>query len=362
MGSMWRGFLLEMFATWFLMMAIMGTAVDKRAPKGVFGFAIGGMLTACIYSIGRPTGGALNPWRAIAPAIGVGYVSQTKFWKEFWIYLLAPTCGAVLAAFMWKFMFAKSDSKDDKSIDVETELVVERDFETNLVEVEVGNPPMEDPEPIEVVPVVVPDFTAVERQPPVNNIKWKGHYYQDGDKHEMVLRHMILDNEGNVSGSGSDDAGEFTLEGTMTNGVLEFKKQYPEYFVNYSGMCKDDNPQLFQGNWEIPDNNTGEFEIECHIPKWKGYYKQGGEKKDMQLNLSISQDGVYGQGTDVNGFFVCRGEMKDNGEVLFRKQYLGKWFVDYYGQYKEGSDNHVKVKGHWSLQGETPEEFELKLD
>lgn len=36
------GFCVEMIATWFLMFVIMGTAVDSRAPSGVYGIAIGG--------------------------------------------------------------------------------------------------------------------------------------------------------------------------------------------------------------------------------------------------------------------------------------------------------------------------------
>lgn len=32
----------ELVATWFLMFVIMGTAVDSRAPSGVYGIAIGG--------------------------------------------------------------------------------------------------------------------------------------------------------------------------------------------------------------------------------------------------------------------------------------------------------------------------------
>ena len=106
----WRAFLLEMIATWFLMFAIMGTAVDKKAPQGVFGFAIGGMLTACIYSIGNLTGGALNPARMIGPSIGAGVISHSVFWDQFWIYLIGPCLGSVLAAVMWRLFFEKKDT------------------------------------------------------------------------------------------------------------------------------------------------------------------------------------------------------------------------------------------------------------
>ena len=73
--------------------------------------------------------------------------------------------------------------------------------------------------------------------------------------------------------------------------------------------------------------------------------------------MSITQQGVYGQGTDVVGFFVTRGECRENGDVLFRKQYIGAHSVDYYGKYEDG-----KVRGMWVLEGESPEHFELTLE
>jgi len=120
-GIYWKAVIFEMIATWFLMMAIMGTAVDGQAPKGVFGFAIGGMLTACIYSIGNITGGALNPTRMIGPAIGSGFMFTTSFAKQFWIYLVGPFAGAVLAALMWQFLFLQPEPV--KEVTVERELI-----------------------------------------------------------------------------------------------------------------------------------------------------------------------------------------------------------------------------------------------
>merc|ERR1712151_907161 len=63
---------IEAMSTFFLMFTIMGTAVDKRAAKGVFGFAIGATLSMCIYAHGAATGGALNPFRSWGPIIGAG--------------------------------------------------------------------------------------------------------------------------------------------------------------------------------------------------------------------------------------------------------------------------------------------------
>merc|ERR1712226_1525066 len=333
--SMWKGVFLELIATWFLMMAIMGTAVDSKAPKGVFGVAIGGMLTACIFSIGNCTGGALNPTRMIGPSIGAGTFLNDTFYKEFWVYLVGPFLGAILAAFMWQFLFYHRGS-DEKIV------VVEADRE-------VGNHPP--------VPIIAVDLSVLARAPPVNNeIKWTGHFFQNGDKFDMELRHMIMDNSGTVTGEGSDGVGDFTIEGAMNDGTLEFKKQYEAHFVNYKGQCTDGSG-VFNGTWEIPDDCGGEFSIKCELPRWSGYYVQGGAQNDMALDMSITQEGVYGQGSDVVGFFVCRGECRSNGDILFRKQYVGAHSVDYYGKYEDG-----KVRGQWVLEGESPEPFELKLE
>jgi len=354
----WKVLLLEMIATWFLMMAIMGTAVDSKAPKGVFGIAIGGMLTACIFSIGKLTGGALNPARMIGPNIGAGTFLTKTFLQEFWVYLVGPICGAILAALMWQFLFYHRGS-DEKIVVVETELIVERELETNLVDDgtvvvveadrEVGNHP-----PVSIIDV---DLTILSRAPPVNNeIKWQGHFFQNGEKYDMELKHMILDNDGTVSGEGSDNVGDFSIQGQMTDGWLEFKKQYEAHFVNYRGQCTDDSG-WFSGTWEIPEDCGGDFSIKCELPRWSGYFVQGGNQNDMALDMSITQEGVYGQGNDVVGFFVCRGECRSNGDVLFRKQYVGAHSVDYYGKYEDG-----QVKGQWVLEGENPEPFELKLE
>ena len=190
--SWWKAVVFELVATWFLMMAIMGTAVDNRAPKGVFGVAIGGMLAVNILAIGNFTGGALNPTRMIGPSIGSGHFLTTKFLEDFWVYLLGPFLGAIAAAFMWQFVFYNR-ADDEKVVVVQAEVVVESELQTNLVyekevyverDTEVGNYP-----PIVVVDV---DLSVLTRAPPVENeIKWQGHFFQNDEKFDMEFKHMI---------------------------------------------------------------------------------------------------------------------------------------------------------------------------
>jgi len=104
---------LEALSTFFLMFTIMGTAVDKRAAKGVFGFAIGATLTMCIIAMGAATGGALNPFRSWGPIIGAGILHPSEFKNISWIYAF-PFVGALLAGVLYEFLFnIKEDTKPE---------------------------------------------------------------------------------------------------------------------------------------------------------------------------------------------------------------------------------------------------------
>jgi aquaporin TIP len=92
------GLVLEAVATFFLVLVVFGTAVDERAPKSVYPFAIGLTVTLGILAIGPITGAALNPARAFGPAIVVG-----EFTRH-WIYWLGPMIGGALGAGVQHFL------------------------------------------------------------------------------------------------------------------------------------------------------------------------------------------------------------------------------------------------------------------
>lgn len=93
---------IEAVLTFFLMSAVMGTAVSPDAPK-VAGFGIGLMLFIGILFGGSLTGAALNPARAFGPALVAGqWISQGVYW-------IGPIVGALVAAFFWeKLLFSKA--------------------------------------------------------------------------------------------------------------------------------------------------------------------------------------------------------------------------------------------------------------
>lgn len=88
---------IEALLTFFLMSAVMGTAAARTAPK-LGGFGIGLTLFFAILVGGPLTGAALNPARAFGPALVSGTWTAHAAW---WI---GPIVGAVLAAFVWKWL------------------------------------------------------------------------------------------------------------------------------------------------------------------------------------------------------------------------------------------------------------------
>lgn len=96
--------LCEAVATFFLMLTIMGTAVDKRAPAGFAGIAIGFVVAADVTVIGNLTGSSLNPARTFGPYLVESIMGGANLWMQFPIYLIGPVLGALVAAFAYDFI------------------------------------------------------------------------------------------------------------------------------------------------------------------------------------------------------------------------------------------------------------------
>lgn len=85
------GIVLEAIATFILVLVILGTVVDRRAPATVYPLAIGLAVTVGVFAIGAFTGGALNPARAFGPALVGGEWGGVAAW------LIGPLLGGLLA-------------------------------------------------------------------------------------------------------------------------------------------------------------------------------------------------------------------------------------------------------------------------
>ena len=91
---------IEAVLTFFLMLAVFGTALDPRGPK-IGGFGIGLVITIDIFAGGPLTGAAMNPARAFGPAL----IDNT--WDDHLVYWIGPIVGAVLASLVYYFAIAE---------------------------------------------------------------------------------------------------------------------------------------------------------------------------------------------------------------------------------------------------------------
>jgi glycerol uptake facilitator-like aquaporin len=85
------GFVIEAVLAFFLVIAVLSTAVAGRAGN-LAPLAIGMTLTFNIIMGGALTGAPFNPARALGPMVATGNFTDV------WLYMLAPIVGAVIAA------------------------------------------------------------------------------------------------------------------------------------------------------------------------------------------------------------------------------------------------------------------------
>jgi glycerol uptake facilitator protein len=104
-GKVLPGLVAETIGTFLLMWAIMAMAVNPRSDRDWAGLVIGGTLGLAVMLFGPLTGAGFNPARSFGPAL----VSGT--WTDFWVYVLAPVVGALLAAFAYTGLVLKPQER-----------------------------------------------------------------------------------------------------------------------------------------------------------------------------------------------------------------------------------------------------------
>lgn len=90
-GSAGQSFLLEVILTWLLMLVILHVSTGAKEKGITAGIAIGAVVGLEAMFAGPISGASMNPARSLAPAIASGHV------EHLWVYLAAPTLGALLA-------------------------------------------------------------------------------------------------------------------------------------------------------------------------------------------------------------------------------------------------------------------------
>ena len=97
-GSQGQSFLWELVMTFFLMFVIMAVATDTRAVGEAAAIAVGGTVGLDAMFGGPISGASMNPARSIGPALVSGNL------HALWLYIVAPICGASLAALAYQFV------------------------------------------------------------------------------------------------------------------------------------------------------------------------------------------------------------------------------------------------------------------
>ncbi len=97
-GDWMQSLILETVLTFILMLVIFGSGLDRRAPIGFAGIAIGLTVALEAACMGPITGASMNPVRSLAPAL-VGWN-----WQHHWLYWVAPILGAQLAVVTYRHL------------------------------------------------------------------------------------------------------------------------------------------------------------------------------------------------------------------------------------------------------------------
>jgi MIP family channel proteins len=95
--------ILEALATFFFVLVFFATAVDEgqSTSRSIAGFAIGLTFALGVMVAGPFTGGALNPARALGPALASAH------WANWGVYWVGPLAGGFLAGLLYDSLYLK---------------------------------------------------------------------------------------------------------------------------------------------------------------------------------------------------------------------------------------------------------------
>jgi MIP family channel proteins len=98
-----HGMALEAVLTFFLVFVVFATAVDSRgASHKIAGFATGLTVTMDVLFGGAFTGAAMNPARALGPALAAHH------WQNHGVYWVGPLLGGVLAGVIYDRLYLRN--------------------------------------------------------------------------------------------------------------------------------------------------------------------------------------------------------------------------------------------------------------
>ncbi|XP_015084985.1 probable aquaporin NIP5-1 [Solanum pennellii] len=99
-----QAFALEFLITFNLLFVVTAVATDTRAVGELAGIAVGATVMLNILVAGPSSGASMNPVRTLGPAVAAGN------YKSLWIYLVAPTLGALAGAAVYTLVKLRGDN------------------------------------------------------------------------------------------------------------------------------------------------------------------------------------------------------------------------------------------------------------
>ncbi len=98
----WKGFVIEIVLTFFLVWVVFATAADPGGTfKAIAGLGIGLTISIDVLMGGPLTGAAMNPARAFGPQL------VQHYWKDCWVWYAGPFVGGALAAFVYDWLYLR---------------------------------------------------------------------------------------------------------------------------------------------------------------------------------------------------------------------------------------------------------------
>ncbi|GAY39865.1 hypothetical protein CUMW_047660 [Citrus unshiu] len=101
-----QAFALEFLITFNLLFVVTAVATDTRAVGELAGIAVGATVMLNILIAGPSSGGSMNPVRTLGPAVAAGN------YEKLWIFLLAPTLGALAGATTYTVVKLRDNETD----------------------------------------------------------------------------------------------------------------------------------------------------------------------------------------------------------------------------------------------------------
>lgn len=95
----------EFIGTFLLVFTVFGV-IDRRAPAGWAGLAIGFVVFAAIIVVAPATSASINPARTLGPMIVLQGAGGTVAWSQIWAYFIGEFAGGLLAGLAYSAMAA----------------------------------------------------------------------------------------------------------------------------------------------------------------------------------------------------------------------------------------------------------------